>query len=353
MNLPDDFGLSPLRTLARVGSPRPATGHFAFWKAWSEAVFAQSPRLWPTRQTDPSDPTATHEFTSTRNIRIGAALLEPPGRAAHAGLVCLHGYGTPQRLSEEAERWAPLVDRGVAVLLLRVRGFPGSQTDAGDLLTSPFGWITHGLDAPFQPSTGACDWVLSGAVADVVNACRALHESLIARQSEPPIFLHGESLGGGLAVLAAAQLSGRIPLARLAIGLPTLGDWPWRLAARSPAPLVGSVGADVERFLTAHASLEAQTASTLRLFDAAIHAQAVRCPALCKLALRDDVVPAPAAAAVFNALATPPGLKRRFVTGYGHFDGGLADLRRHAEFDRWLLRFLDPGVEPLAALSDL
>src|SRR6185295_10595406 len=44
MNLPDDFGLSPVRTLAHVGSPRPATSHFAFWKGWAEAVFAPSPR---------------------------------------------------------------------------------------------------------------------------------------------------------------------------------------------------------------------------------------------------------------------------------------------------------------------
>ncbi len=352
MNLPDDFGLSPIQTLAHVCSPRPATSHFTFWKAWSEAVFAHEPRLWPTRLTDPSDPTATHEFASLRSVRIGSTLLEPPaGTPIRAGLVTIHGYGRPLKLSEEAGRWLPLNTCGVAVLMVRVRGFPGSQTDTGDLLASPFGWIGHGLEVPISAPTGVCDWVLSGAVADVVNACRALHDWLRGRG---PLFLHGESLGGGLAVLAAGQLAGRVPIDRLALALPTLGDWPWRLGPGArPLGNAGSVGADVARFLIAHASLDSQVATTLRLFDAALHAHAVRPPVLCKLALRDDVVPAPTAAAVFNALASPPGLKRRFVTGYGHFDGGLADLRRHAEFEKLVNRFLDPDVEPMTALAGL
>ena len=169
-----------------------------------------------------------------------------------------------------------------------------------------------------------------------------------------PLCLHGESVGGGLAVLAGGQLAGRVPIDRLALALPTLGDWPWRLGpGAGPRGGAGSVGADVARFLVAHASLDGQVATTLRLFDAAVHAHGVRPPVLCKLALRDDIVPAPTAAAIFNALATPPGLKRRFVTGYGHFDGGLADLRRHAEFDKLVDRFLDPDVAPMAALAGL
>lgn len=352
MNLPDDFGLSPVRTLAHVGSPRPVKSHFTFWKAWSEAVFAQQPRLWPMRRTDPSDPTATHEFESLRNVRIGATLLEPgAGKPVRGALVTTHGYGRPGTLSQEAERWAPLADRGVAVLMLRVRGFPGSQTETGDLLASPFGWIAHGLETPVAAGSGVSDWVLSGAVADLANACRAAHEWLRGRG---PLFLHGESLGGGLAVLAAAQLAGRVPIDRLALGLPTLGDWPWRLAmGERPFPGVGSIGADVARFMVAHGALREQAGVTLRLFDAVVHAQTVRSPVLCKLALRDDVVPAPSAAAVFNGLATPPGLKRRFVTAFGHFDGGLADLRRHAEFERLLQRFVDPAVEPMPALAGM
>ncbi len=352
MNLPDDFGLSPLATLAHVGSRRPVTSHFTFWKGWGDAVFASRPRLWPASGADHSDPTATHQFTSLRSVRIGATLLEPPpGTPVRAGVVTTHGYGRPATLSAQAERWEALAATGVAVLLVRVRGFPGSQSDTGDLMASPLGWITHGLEVPVQAASGVCDWVLSGAVADVVNACRAMADWLRGRG---PVLLHGESLGGGLAVLAGAQLAGRLDIARIAIGLPSLGDWLWRLAQGSrPLPAVGSIGADVAKFLVAHAGIEAQAAATLRLFDAVVHAHMVRCPVLCKLALRDDVVPAPAAAAVFNAIASAPGCKRRFVTACGHFDGGLADGRRHARFEQLVDEFLDPAADPAHVMAGL
>jgi hypothetical protein len=67
------------------------------------------------------------------------------------------------------------------------------------------------------------------------------------------------------------------------------------------------------------------------------------------------VVPAPSAAAVFNALGTPRALKWRYVVRYGHFEGGIRDARAHARFERLAERFLDPAVEPTgidAALAE-
>jgi len=58
------------------------------------------------------------------------------------------------------------------------------------------------------------------------------------------------------------------------------------------------------------------------------------------------MVPAPAAASVFNALATDPARKWRHVVKYGHFDGGIADMRRHAAFEKLVVEFLDPAKEP-------
>ena len=49
---------------------------------------------------------------------------------------------------------------------------------------------------------------------------------------------------------------------------------------------------------------------------------------------------------MFNALGSSPGAKWRYVTRFGHFDGGLGDLRRHAAFDRLAAEFLDPAVDP-------
>ena len=89
----------------------------------------------------------------------------------------------------------------------------------------------------------------------------------------------------------------------------------------------------------------------IELFDAAFHAPMIRSPCLCKLAVLDDTVPAPTAAAVYNALGS--GQKWRIVTQYGHFDGGLRDARIHAQFERTQVDFLDPKVQlPTASMAD-
>jgi len=151
-------------------------------------------------------------------------------------------------------------------------------------------------------------------------------------------------------VIAASQLSELDEPARLVIGLPTMGDWPWRMSLPEN-PRGMSAGERIRRFISDHANLSGDIATTLRVFDTAVHSRRITCPVLCKLAARDDVVPAPAAAAVFNALGSDPGLKWRYVTHYGHFDGGLTDLRRHALFDRVAADFLDPSLDVSEAMA--
>lgn len=367
MVLPEDFGLSPVRTLAHVAETCKAPRHTAFWKEWHEAVLAERPALAPRppAEADPSDPTATHQFLSLRHARIGCRLILPPeGVPVRAGLVTTHGYGPTGPLADEEARWAPLAARGVAVLAVRVRGFPGSRLENDDLARRmaavgpadhPVGWITHGLAAGASADGGATPWVFSGAVADTVNACRALRRfigQLPERDDEAPpeVYLHGESLGGALAVIAAARLAEIEPIARLVVALPSMGDWVWRLSRQGSTRL--GIAAEVRDELAAHAATGEQIVTLLRYFDAAVHARRVRCPTLGKLALRDEVVPAPSAAAVFNALGADPARKWRYVVACGHFDAGLADLRRHAQFERILLDFLDPGRTPESAMSE-
>lgn len=349
MTEPDDFGLSALATLAHIGEPTRSVRHVPFWKAWATGVFEHRPRLVPRTEAsaDPSDNTATHEFESCRAVRIGCSLVAPSGRA-RAGLVALHGYSGVPTLAESTESWRGLAIRGVAVLVLRARGYPGSQADVPQLVAharAPEGggglWITHGLDIPLSDHGYGSEWSLSYALADVVNAVRALRETL---GPGVPVSISGESMGGALAVLAAATLNDSDPVARLAIGFPGMGDWPWRLC-RQGGPDGGADGL-VRRFITDHPGQEHEIASTLRVFDTAIHARRIFCPVLCKLAVRDDVVPAPAAASVFNALGCDPGCKWRYVVRYGHFDGGIADSRRHSLFDRLVPEFLDPDRDP-------
>lgn len=360
MNLPDDFGMSAIQTLAHVADPSPVPTHSAFWNHWQATVYAEEPLLMPRASPDPSDPGATEEFLSVRHVRIGCRLVEPPGglRAARAGCVVLHGYSMVPTLAADAERWELLAARGVAVLLVRVRGYAGSRVDCGPLSLHDSGYITLGLDAPQHRPEDAMVWAVPQAVADAVNAWRALRARL---EGERPVFLFGESFGAGLAVLAAAQLSshstGEAEPERLALGLPTLGDWSWRhervlagLLSRGVSDR-STINGQVAELLARSGPAGDRVLATLRLCDTALAAARVRSPTICKLALRDELVPAPAAAAVYNALATAPGIKWRFLTPYGHFEGGIKNARRHELFKRCVDDFLDPARSPMEAMA--
>ena len=352
MNEPDDFGYGPVACLAHVCDGRRSSIHAPFWRAWDEAVLGHRPTLAERRTADPADATATHEFESSRHVPIGCRLLEPePGTPIRAGLLVLHGYEHVRPLADDAARYAWAPEKGLLTLLIRVRGYPGSMAETGNLAASARGYVSHGLDVPIDRPGEGCAWVLSGAVADVANAWRVLLDELARRRAgDAPIYAHAESFGAALAIIAGARLErrgcGHEPLRRLALGTPTLGNWTWRIAH----PTRHGAGAQALAVIRDLRGQGEKIYRTLRLFDAAVHARYVRGAVLCKLALRDEVVPAPAAAAVFNALRAPTGLARRFVTPYGHFEGGIANARRHAEFARAVEVFLDPSVDEATAL---
>ena len=150
--------------------------------------------------------------------------------------------------------------------------------------------------------------------------------------------------------MAAAQLAGRLPRAhfidRVALGLPSLGDWHWRLTHRAS----GS-GGDIVKILTHHAARRDELVDRVRLCDAVVHATKVRRPTLCKLAMKDDIVPAPTAAAIFNSIDADPARKWRFLVPYGHIDGGISNARRHALFERCLVDYFEPGKRPIELMQ--
>lgn len=340
---PTDYGLSPVATLAHVTTTGPSPVHSAFWGRWRKAFEGVTPelRIRGTSERDPTDPTATHEFEGIGSVRIGCALWEPPrGVPVLAGLVTLHGYSCGEVLAAEEARWARLVGRGLAVLAIRVRGFPGSSVETGPLARAECGWVGQGLmEAAARGDDPLGEWVLPRAVMDGAHACVAMS----ARLRGGPVFLNGDSFGGGLAVLVAAQLAGRVEIARLSIGWPSLGDWSWRLSRAGETGGPASLGGQVARLLSGAGPASEAVARLLKLADATVHAPRVRGAVLGKLAVRDEAVPAPTAAAVFNALGADPGRKWRFVVPYGHFDGGLRPARRIALHERAREDFLDPA----------
>ncbi|MCA9303453.1 MAG: acetylxylan esterase [Phycisphaerales bacterium] len=359
MTEPDDFGMSAVRTMAHVCDPVKSSDHSGFWKRWYERLVLGSPVLRERTTHDPSDPSATHDFESIGGVRIGCSLVIPhDGARVRGALVTTHGYTNPPTLGSAAHRWRSLADNGVAVLELRLRGYPGSQLGIGDQTLpdeSGAGWIGRGFAA-----ADASEWILPHAIADVCNGVRIMRNILLRRggvrlEIDPEltsagVWMHGESLGGGIATIASALLMGRLPgetiIDRLAIALPSLGDWRWRLHQECTGTTL-----DIRRVIGAHADRAAELVDRVRLCDSAVHAAHVRIPTLAMLATRDSVVPAPAAAAVYNAIDSGPGRKWRFVVPCGHCEGGIHNSRRHALFGRALVDFFDPQHRPMDAME--
>jgi cephalosporin-C deacetylase-like acetyl esterase len=323
ISAPEDYGLSPEQTLTREADDDLPEGFHAYWKETREAVASLSPHF----RGSIDGPVSRIEFESYRSVRI-VGRVELPAETPRGAVITTHGSDPPDDFEGGDERVEPWTPRGLISLRIRVRGFPPSTIDVDDLRGS---WILHNIES-------ADAWIMRGAVVDVMQAYRCLRRRF---GDSMPISLHGESFGGGLAVIAAAQLSmlnpADVPF-RLAIGLPSFGDWRWRCQH-----YCNGAGGLINAYLDFMRGERDRMVRTLRLFDASLHARTVDAPTVCKLAQRDDVVPAPSAAAVYNALATRR--KCQFITKWGHFDGGLANARRHLAFERVQSTFLDPATD--------
>jgi len=147
--------------------------------------------------------------------------------------------------------------------------------------------------------------------------------------------------------MAAAQLSlMHAGPARLILALPSLGAWPWRTLR-----YCNGAGGQLNILLDALRGEDRDNLLRgLLLYDAALHARHIAAPTLAKLATCDDVVPAPSAAAIYNAIGATH--KWRFVTRFGHFEGGLADARRHAIFERMQVDFAEPDRSPEQVIAE-
>jgi cephalosporin-C deacetylase-like acetyl esterase len=320
ISAPETYGLTPEETLAHRADRDEPAGFASFWAEFREAVASHKPFL----RGGPDSEVNRVTFESLRNVRIAGRLTLPDG-APRGAVITSHGYEVDTTDFEDSpEPWS---QHGLATLRIRVRGYPPSVEDVPDLRGA---WILHNIDS-------ADAWILRGAVADLIQAYRCLRARF---GTGFPISIHGESFGGGLAVIASAQLAAmNDPPARLTLALPSFGDWRWR-AGR----YCNGAGGQVNKVIESKRQDAPRFVEQLRHFDAALHARAITCPILCKLAQMDDVVPAPTAAAVFNGIASHE--KWPFIVRYGHYDGGIADLRRHALFERIHPEFLDPARDP-------
>lgn len=348
-----------VRIFAHIGDPVPAPDHSPFWKQWFERLIDHSPVITRRDAPDPSDRGATHEFESMDGVNIGCRLVLPSNdKPVAASLVTVHGDHTPDPLEINARRWQRVADRGVAVLLIRLRGYPGSQLSTGDLTqcdNQGHAWITRGFDAQSHD-----DWIVPKAIADVCNACRVMRNMLLHRDTDtdicvdesiehPGVFLHGSSLGAGLSVISAAQLIGKLRgesiIDRLAIATPSLGDWPSRFDRPS------GTAVHIKRMIEANPDRYDELMARLKVCDAIVHGRRVRVPTFAMLAHHDEIVSPECSAAVFNSVDADPGRKWRFLIERGHHDGDHNNTRRIAMYARALCDFFDPHQRPIEAMS--
>jgi len=180
MTEPDDFGFNTVRTMTHVVDPVPSLDHSGFWKRWYTRLLDVSPILRPRIVDDPSDPSATHEFESLAGVKVGCALVVPKNaKPIERALVTTHGYTNPDSLGDSVRHWQTIADQGVAVLIVRLRGYRGSQIGIGDMTTPDAigaGWIARGFGG-HKPE----EWILPDAVGDVCNAVRVMRDILLRR----------------------------------------------------------------------------------------------------------------------------------------------------------------------------
>ncbi len=326
ISAPDSYGLDEMQTLAfRVDTPPPHEFE-SYWSEFREEILAQNAAFAST----PNDSVNRVGLTSLRSVRIvGRLTLTTP----HPNAIVLtsHGYqDVPDIFTDEEEPWSK---SGLGTLRIRVRGFPPSVQDVPDLRGA---WIMRNIESHDA-------WIARGAVADLIQSFRALRRHF---GPDMPIMIHGESFGAGLSIIAASQLIhlGDAP-SRMAIALPSFGAWEWRRSH-----YCSGAGAQVNMAIESMRAEDERVMRTLRLFDAVFHARHLTMPILVKTAVNDDVVPAPTQSAIFHAI--PEGHKYRFITRYGHFDGGVAHARRQVLFDRFQVSFLDPANNPTELLHE-
>jgi cephalosporin-C deacetylase len=282
----------------------------AFWAATVEELRSVPPALRREAVEDQGDGLVLEwlSFASLDGVRLHGYALRWTDAHARPLVIHSHGYGGQTR---PMTAWAR---QGLDVVGVDVRGF-GRSLDAL-MARSAWGWILTGSETPETS-------VLRGAVCDYLRAVE-VGQRLVAPAPARTV-LHGQSLAGGLALMAEA-LAPSADL--LVLATPTFG---W-MEGRRLLVEIGS-GAEVTRFLAAHPDYpERDLMAVLRYFDSANFAELVTCPTLVGLGLLDRVVPA-ATVATITAHLTCPHEVRYLPTSHAE----PSEMTAWASFDRYWL----------------
>jgi cephalosporin-C deacetylase len=265
------YDLAGLRAVDPVAAP---PGFADTWRRWRREAAGVAVRAEAT----PLGRRGAHDvfevsFRTLDGLRLRGWLGMPAAGGARVGVVHSHGYGG--RDAPDFSR----VPGDAAVIFPVARGRGALNTGIGAPSTSEQ-HVLHGIRDPETYAIGRC-------AVDLWSAGDALLE--IA--GDLPLYLVGESFGGGIGALALPW-DDRVIGATLIV--PSFGQYDIRLQV----PCAGS-GEPLRRYVAGHP----EARDVLRLFDASTAATFARVPVRVEAALWDASVPAPGQFAVANAVA--------------------------------------------------
>ncbi|MGR5430837.1 acetylxylan esterase [Vibrio astriarenae] len=289
-----DFAFDPtygynLNQLMQVGAIEEPQDFVTFWrKKYRRATHVQTHlSLQDTGRVENGWRVFDCYYDSTKGLRIGGWLLLPEKQPVYGAVVYAHGYGG---LTAPDTSWK--LDN-TAILMPCVRGIGRSPQHS--VSSDPYWHVLHHVQDKQQ-------YIIAGCVQDLWCGVSAL--LTLFPQTENHIGFVGESLGGGLGVLASA-FDSRLSLSHFHV--PTFGNTELRL----DMPCLGSTQALIE--FKDQAALKA----TLPYFDTSIAAKYLTHPTLWGLARFDPFVAPPGQFSAYNAC---PKDKELYVLDAGHFD---------------------------------
>lgn len=250
-------------------------------------------------------------YTSTDDMVIGGWLLVPADRPPTRGFVVGHGYGG----RSAPDFHLPFPD--AAIFFPCCRGL--SRSSVHPISTDPKWHVLHDIDKRDQ-------YIIKGCVEDTWIAVTCME--LLFPYLKGKLGFLGISLAGGIGALA---LSCEDRISKAHLNVPTFGHHRLRLRQAT----WGS-GYSVQKFFKKHPKL---TLNTLRYYDAANAAEAIKIPVHYALALKDPIVTPAGQFAIYNATTSE---KELFVLDEGH-----AQYPRQKEQEKQLL------IELEAFFSDL
>ncbi|WP_318152947.1 acetylxylan esterase [Microbacterium helvum] len=265
------YDLDALRAVAPVPA---AAGFPPTWRRWRReaAEAAARPELTSLGRSGAHDVFEV-AFGTSDGLRLRGWFGMPAAGAARVGIVHSHGYG-----GRDAPDFARVPD-DAAVIFPVARGLGALNVEVGAPSTSDR-HVLHGIESPETYALGRC-------AAELWTA----GDVLVELAGDLPLYLVGESFGGGIGALALPW-DDRLIGATLVV--PSFGQYDIRLQV----PCLGS-GEHVRTYVADHP----EAREVLRLFDASTAATFVRVPVRVEAALWDASVPAPGQFAVANAVA--------------------------------------------------